>query len=63
MAGTPTTTCCPWWKRPAGKRHFPVFYQSNHEGDLIARGAKRARLTCGIILNPGGYTHTSIAPG
>ena len=39
----------------------PVFYQSNHEGALIDAG-QNARLTCdGIILNPGGYTHTSIA--
>ena len=37
------------------------FYQSNHEGDLID-AVQNARLTCdGIILNPGGYTHTSIA--
>lgn len=39
----------------------PVFYQSNHEGALID-AVQNARLTCdGIILNPGGYTHTSIA--
>lgn len=39
----------------------PVFYQSNHEGGLID-AVQNARLTCdGIILNPGGYTHTSIA--
>ena len=39
----------------------PVFYQSNHEGDLID-AVQNARLTCdGIILNPGGYTHSSIA--
>ena len=37
------------------------FFQSNHEGDLID-AVQNARLTCdGIILNPGGYTHTSIA--
>lgn len=40
---------------------IPVFYQSNHEGALID-AVQNARLTCdGIILNPGGYTHTSIA--
>ena len=39
----------------------PVFYQSNHEGALID-AVQNARLTCdGIILNPGGYTHTGIA--
>ena len=39
----------------------PVFAQSNHEGDLID-AVQEARLQCdGIILNPGGYSHTSIA--
>ena len=49
------------------------FYQSNHEGDLVtaiqqAYGRmdgiviQAARLDCdGIVLNPGAYTHTSIA--
>lgn len=38
------------------------FYQSNHEGDLVDRIQKayydRAD---GIVINPGAYTHTSIA--
>jgi 3-dehydroquinate dehydratase-2 len=38
------------------------FRQSNHEGDLIdwihEAGAKRA---AGIVLNAGGYTHTSVS--
>ena len=40
----------------------PVFYQSNHEGDLVDKiqeayfeGADA------IVINPGAYTHTSIA--
>ena len=40
----------------------PVFYQSNHEGDLVDKiheayfeGAD------GIVINPGAYTHTSVA--
>ena len=40
----------------------PIFYQSNHEGDLVDKiqeayfkGAK------GIVINPGAYTHTSVA--
>ncbi|HWW49438.1 MAG TPA: type II 3-dehydroquinate dehydratase [Xanthobacteraceae bacterium] len=38
------------------------FRQSNHEGDLIdfIHDAGRTR-AAGIIINPGGYTHTSIA--
>ena len=36
-------------------------YQSNHEGDLVD-AIQAARLDCdGIVLNPGAYTHTSIA--
>jgi len=37
-------------------------YQSNHEGDLVdlVQRAKREKFS-GIIINPGGYTHTSVA--
>lgn len=39
-----------------------AFYQSNHEGQLIDR-IHQARLdgVDGIIINPAGYTHTSVA--
>ncbi len=38
------------------------FYQSNHEGDLVdAVGNAYFNHTDGIIINPGAYTHTSIA--
>lgn len=44
------------------KRGIEVsFYQSNHEGDLVdaIQGAYGAM--DGIVINPGAYTHTSIA--
>lgn len=59
------------------QRAYPDLYleyhQSNHEGDLIdwiqgyglasleARGERREASVAGIILNAGGYTHTSVA--
>lgn len=37
------------------------FYQSNHEGDLIDCIQRAYRRYDGIVINPGGYTHTSVA--
>ena len=37
------------------------FYQSNHEGDLIDKIQSARGVYHGIILNAGGYTHTSVA--
>ena len=37
------------------------FYQSNHEGDLVDAIQGAYGVCDGIVINPGAYTHTSIA--
>ncbi len=37
------------------------FYQSNHEGCLVDRIQQAYGNTDGIVINPGAYTHTSVA--
>lgn len=39
------------------------YYQSNIEGELINEIQRTGFDYTGIILNPGGYTHTSVAIG
>ena len=39
------------------------YFQSNIEGELIDEIQKAGFISDGIILNPGGYTHTSVAIG
>lgn len=37
------------------------FYQSNHEGDLVDEIQRAYGVCDGIVINPGAYTHTSVA--
>lgn len=36
-------------------------FQSNHEGDLVDKIQSAYQKVDGIVINPGAYTHTSIA--
>lgn len=37
------------------------FFQSNHEGELIDQIQKASSFFDALIINPGGYAHTSVA--
>lgn len=49
-------------KDTANKLHIEAeHYQSNHEGDLVDKIQWAYGKIDGIVINPGAYTHTSIA--
>lgn len=55
-------TLCSRIRSHAEKRGVSVeLFQSNHEGDLVDRIQAAYGNTEGIVINPGAYTHTSIA--
>lgn len=55
-------TLCARVRQHAQKRGVEVeLYQSNHEGDLVDRIQAAYGVADGIVINPGAYTHTSIA--
>ena len=38
-----------------------AFFQSNHEGEIVERLQAAKRRYDGVVINPAGYTHTSVA--
>ena len=55
-------TLCERIENHAEKKGIEVkLYQSNHEGDLVDEIQKAYGVFDGIVINPGAYTHTSIA--
>ena len=41
--------------------HLFEFFQSNHEGELIDKIQSASNSFNGLIINPGGFSHTSVA--
>ena len=48
-------------KQPESNGNIIVWFQSNHEGDLIDRIHEAMGNSDGIIINPGAFTHYSYA--
>ena len=63
LYGTETyATLCETIRRHADAIGVAVkLYQSNHEGDLVDKIQAAYGDADGIVINPGAYTHTSIA--
>ena len=47
--------------RAAAVQEDIIFFQSNHEGELIDHVHRAADEGWPVIINPGGFTHTSVA--
>ncbi|MDR2498555.1 MAG: type II 3-dehydroquinate dehydratase [Tannerellaceae bacterium] len=41
--------------------HEIAYFQSNSEGEIVTKIQEWGFEPCGIVLNAGGYTHTSVA--
>lgn len=55
-------TLCEMIKEHCEKKGVDVIlYQSNHEGDLVDEIQRGYGVIDGIVINPGAYTHTSVA--
>ncbi len=53
---------CKYIKESADKLGAEVeFFQSNHEGALVDKIQEAYNNADGIVINPGAYTHTSVA--
>lgn len=53
---------CRMIKEHAAQNNFEVeLFQSNHEGDLVDYIQQSYGNVDGIVINPGAYTHTSVA--
>ncbi|MBQ6873128.1 MAG: type II 3-dehydroquinate dehydratase [Clostridia bacterium] len=53
---------CSMIREHCDKRGIEVsFFQSNHEGDLVDEIQRAYGVCDGIVINPGAYTHTSVA--
>lgn len=53
---------CELIRAAAEKENVTVeFYQSNHEGGIVDKIQEAYGKVDGIIINPGAYTHTSVA--
>ena len=62
--GTETLEDIEYWldEQPDAIGHEIVWFQSNHEGDLIDQFHDSIGKFEGIIFNPGAFTHYSYAP-